>query len=114
MVAMEPRSYREAIGTALRGLCPHLEVSIVEPEDLEEEAAMIPAGVVIGHLPEPSTDGAGLAWVQFRPYEEPAARIRVGARCWELEQVGLEALLSVIDEAEKGAPRGCDEPAADD
>lgn len=34
VVAVEPRSYREDIGSAIRGLRPHLEVAIVEPGEL--------------------------------------------------------------------------------
>jgi hypothetical protein len=40
LMAIEPRSYREVIGEAIRGFRPHLEVAIVEPEALEPEMAL--------------------------------------------------------------------------
>jgi hypothetical protein len=87
-------------------LRPHLQVLIVEPEDLEAEVARLSPEVVICSLSEPTTAPARIAWVQYRPYDEPAARIRVGARRWELSEVSLEDLLSVVDEAERIAATG--------
>jgi hypothetical protein len=49
--------------------------------------------------------------VEFRPYEEPPARVRLAGRTWELEEVDLPDLLSIVDRAEELAraardPRG--------
>jgi hypothetical protein len=38
--------------------------------------------------------------VEFRPYEEPPARVRLAGRTWELSEVELSDLLSIVDEAE--------------
>jgi hypothetical protein len=108
LVSMELRFYREVIGAAIQHLKPHLEMMVVEPEDLEAEVATLTPEVVIGDVPEPATGGARLAWVEFRPYEQPAARIRLGARRWELHEMSLEELLSVVEEAERSIPRGTD------
>ena len=78
---------------------------MIEPEELEAEVARSEPDVVIGNLPEPATTGARFAWAEFRPYEVPAARIRVGRRRWELRDVGLEDLLFVVDEAARLAPQ---------
>lgn len=99
LIAIEPRSYKEAIGAVVRDLRPRLEVRMIEPEELEAEVARSEPDAVIGNLPEPAAAGARFAWVVFRPYEEPAARIRVGRRRWELRDVSLEDLLFVVDEA---------------
>jgi hypothetical protein len=107
LVSIELRFYREVIGAAIQHLKPHLEMVVVEPEDLEAEVARLSPEVVIGDVPEPATGGARLAWVEFRPYEQPAARIRLGAQRWELGEMSLEQLLSVVDEAERSTPRGC-------
>jgi hypothetical protein len=106
LVSIEPHAYKDAIGVVIRDLRPHLEVRIIEPEDLEAEVARLDPEVVIGGLPEAATAGARFAWAEFRPYDEPAARIRVGARCWELRDVSLEDLLFVMDEAERIAWTG--------
>jgi hypothetical protein len=47
--------------------------------------------------------------VEFRPYEEPPARVRLAGRIWELEEVELPDLLSIVDEAE-GLSRTTREP----
>ena len=106
LVAIEPRSYQEAIGAVIRDLRPRLEVRMIEPEALEAEVARSEPEVVIGYLPESATTGARIAWAEFRPYEEPAARIRAGTRRWELRDVSLEDLLFVVDEAGRIACQG--------
>ena len=100
LVSIDPHAYNEAIGIIIGKLRPHLEVRIIEPEDLEAKVAWLHPEVVIGGLPEAATTGAKFAWAEFRPYDEPAARIRVGARRWELCDVSLDDLLFVVDEAE--------------
>jgi hypothetical protein len=50
--------------------------------------------------------------VEFRPYEEPPARVRLAGRTWELEEVELSDLLSIVDQTEElsrttGEPGNC-------
>ena len=101
LMAIEPRSYREVIGEAIQGLRPHLEVTIIEPDALEPEMARLDPGLVICSRPNTATTNGRPAWIEFRPYAQPAARIYLGGRRFELEEVELEDLLSVIDEAER-------------
>jgi hypothetical protein len=100
LMAIEPRSYREVIGEAIRGLRPHLEVVIVGPDALEPEIARLDPELVIYSRPSIAATNGGSAWIEFRPYDQAAARIYVGGRQFELEEVELEDLLSVVDEAE--------------
>ena len=101
LMAIEPRSYREVIGEAIRGLRPHLEVVIVEPDALEPEMARLDPELVICSRPSIVATNGRPAWIEFRPYDQPAATIYVGGRRFELEEVELEDLLSVVDEAER-------------
>ncbi len=101
LMAIEPRSYREVIGEAIRGLRPHVEVAIVEPDALEPEMARLVPELVICSRPNVAASNGRPAWIDFRPYAQPAARIYVGGRRFELEEVELEDLLSVVDEAER-------------
>src|SRR5215207_3162129 len=39
VVAVEPRAYRTAIGSAIQALRPHREVTVVEPDELQAEMA---------------------------------------------------------------------------
>ena len=98
LMAIEPRSYREGIGEAIRGLRPHLEVAIVEPDALEPEIARLDPELVICSRPRIAVANGRPAWMEFRPYAQPAARIHIGARHFELEEVELEDFLSVVDE----------------
>src|SRR3712207_3738306 len=100
LMAIEPRSYREVIGEAIRGLRPHLEVVIVEPEALEPEMARLDPELVICSQPSIAAANGRTAWIEFRPYGQPAARTYVGGRYFELEEVELEDLLAAVDEAE--------------
>jgi hypothetical protein len=108
LVSIDPHAYNEAIGIVLAKLRPHLDVRIIDPEELEAKVAGLHPEVVIGGLPEAATAGAKIAWAEFSPYDEPAARVRVGGRRWELCDVSLDHLLSVVDEAEQIARTGKD------
>jgi hypothetical protein len=101
LVAIEPRLYREAIGRALRGLRSHLEVVVVEPEDLWAAVVRLDPELVFADRPDNLPAAGRLAWVEFRPYEEPPAKICLGGRWHELEEVELSDLLSVMDETEE-------------
>jgi hypothetical protein len=101
LVAMEPRAYRTVIGRAIQILRPHLEVTIVEPDDLPAEVARLDPALVISGQPKPATSDGGPAWVEFRPYDEASAKVCIGGRCARLYEPNLDDLLSVVDEAER-------------
>jgi len=101
LAACAPRFYRETIGEAIRGLRPGVEVVIVDPDELEDGMRHLDPDLVISVRPA-SLDPVGRsAWVQFVPYEKPAATISIGGRRLELDEAELEDLLSVIDQAEE-------------
>ena len=101
LIAVQPRSYREAIGEALRGLRPHLMVAIVEPEDLFVEVGQFEPELVFADQPDTLQSAGGRSWVEFRPYEEPPAKITLGGSLRELKEIDLPELLAVVDEAEE-------------
>ena len=101
LVAIEPRSYRDVIGSAIQHLRPHIEVLIVEPEELVEEVARLDPELVICSIPNSRVGSSRHSWVEFRPYEETVSKVSVGSKNWELENVRFEDLLSVIDQTEK-------------
>lgn len=99
LIAIEPRSYREAIGDAVQTLRPHVEVTVVDPRDLRVEILRQHPALVICGLPEtldPGYEGSG--WLEYRPYERPEARLIVEGRYSEMEAVELADLLSVVDD----------------
>jgi len=105
IVAIEPRTYRQIIGEALRGLRPHLEVVILEPGTLRAGVERLDPELVFAPDPHTLVPTGRSAWVEFRPYEKPPARICLAGRRWELEEVELEDLLSVVDRTEELARR---------
>jgi hypothetical protein len=105
--AIEPRSYRQVMGEALRSMRPHLEVVVLEPGTLEAGVARLEPDLVFADRPASSSSG-GPAWVEFRPYEEPPARVCLAGRTWELEDVELSDLLSIVDQTEELVQTGRD------
>ena len=96
LVALEPRSYSQAIGQAVSELRPGLGVAVVEPEDLPAEMEKrLPALVLCGE-PRPEGLGAAVRWAQFSPYEEPEV-VRVDGCPERLPGLGLEDLLDLVD-----------------
>ena len=98
--AIEPRSYRQVMGEALRSMRPHLEFVVLEPGTLEAAVARLEPDLVFADRPDVSAPTGGPAWVEFRPYEEPPARVRLAGKTRELGEVELSDLLSIVDEAE--------------
>ena len=101
LIAIEPRSYREAMGEAIQALRPHIEVTILEPDTLQAALANLDPELVFSNRPYTFAPTGRSAWVEFRPYEKPPARICLGGRRWELEEVELEDLLSIVDQTEQ-------------
>jgi hypothetical protein len=103
--AIEPRSYRQVMGEALRSMRPHLEVVVLEPGTLEPAVARLEPHLVFADRPNTFGPGGGpaqrSAWVEFRPYEHPPARVCLAGRRWELEEVDLSELLSIVDRTEE-------------
>lgn len=101
IVAIEPRSYRQVIGETLRVLRPHIEVSVLDPDTLRAGVTRLEPDLVFSNQPDTFAPTGRPAWVEFLPYEEPPARICVAGQRREMEQVELEDLLSIVDEAEE-------------
>ena len=89
VVAIEPRSYRQVIGEAIRALRPHVEVTVLEPGMLGAGVRRLEPELVFADQPDtfgPEGGSTGRpTWVEFRPYEEPPAKICLGGRWHELE-----------------------------
>lgn len=99
LIAIEPRSYREAIGDAVQTLRPHLEVTVVDPANLMVEIMRRDPVLVICGQPEAPRAGCGRSgWFEYRPYERPEARINIEGEYSEMEDVDLDDILSVVDE----------------
>ncbi len=101
LVAVEPRSYRQVIGQIIQALRPHIEVVVLEPSTLGAGVTRLRPGLVFANRPDTFAPNGRPAWVEFRPYEEPPARVCLAGRRRELGAVELDDLLSLVDEAEE-------------
>ena len=101
LIAIEPRSYRQVIGRTIQALRPHVEVVVLDPDTLEAGVARLDPDLVFANRPDVSVPTRRSAWVEFRPYEEPPAKVCLAGRTWELEEVELSDLLSIVDETEE-------------
>lgn len=101
LFAIEPTSYRQAIGSAVQQLRPYLRIETVEPAALDKEVACLKPLLVFANRPGDLLSGGQAGWVEFRPYETPVARIRLNGCYSELEEAGLSDLLDIVDSAYK-------------
>jgi hypothetical protein len=96
LLAIEPRSYAQAIGGVMAEMRPGIDVLVVDPEDLVSEMERrAPALVFCG---EDMPDGCDEAvrWARFSPYEEPEV-VRVDGRPERFPGLNLEDLLGIVD-----------------
>ena len=101
LIAIEPRSYRQVIGRTIQALRPHVEVVVLDPDTLEAGVARLDPDLVFADRPDAPAPTGRPAWVEFRPYEEPPAKVRMAGRRWELSEVELSDLLSIVDRTEE-------------
>jgi hypothetical protein len=102
LIAIEPRSYRQVIGQTIQALRPHVEVVVLDPDTLGAGVTRLDPDLVFADRPDDTSAPTGRpAWVEFRPYEEPPARVYLAGRRRELGEVDLDDLLSLVDEVEE-------------
>lgn len=106
LFAIEPTSYRQAIGSAVQQLRPYLRIETVEPAALDREVACLEPLLVFANRPGDLLSGGQVGWVEFRPYGTPVARIRLNGHYSELEEAGLNDLLDLVDLAVDSAHEG--------
>ncbi len=93
------RTYGEAIAEAIGALRPRLRVSVVVPENFEEELTRLRPEVVVCDRPDPVGPDDTLAWVEFFVDPDRPSEVRVGGRRREIMNRSFIELLAVVDEA---------------
>ena len=102
LIAIEPRSYGQVIGSAIQNLRPCLEVVVVEPENLVSEAERLRPELLFSHLKGSEMPVGGVkAWVELSVEPERPSAARVDGRLEEFTNPNLDDLLSIVDEAER-------------
>ena len=103
LVALEPRTYREAIASALRASCPLAVISISDPEDLDLKMERLEPHVVFcSQIVQPVRDEV-LCWAEvFIVGEELLTIVSVkGLASKILPDIHLAELEALIDSAEE-------------
>ena len=98
LVGNEPRFYREVIAATLQELRPHLEVVIVEPEDLDGAVVQCRPQIVLCSRLSEVVETRCLAWVLLYPHGEACVVISVAGRRHTVPDPGLDGLLRVVDQ----------------
>jgi hypothetical protein len=103
LVALELRTYREAIASALQYSRPRAAISVSDPEDLNSEMEHLEPDVVLcSQSTQPIRDGA-LCWVKMLIVgEEIRAVVNVkGLASTIVPNIHLSQLEALIDRAEE-------------
>jgi hypothetical protein len=102
MVTHSQIVYREVIAATLKQLRPHLEVFVAEPENLDEEfASVLPQLVVCSRVTD-LVERDALVWIELYPDEYATESVvSLAGEKTTCPDVDLDALLSVLDEAER-------------
>ncbi len=99
LMANEPRAYREVIAAACRRLRPHLEVTTVEPDELDAQLTRCAHQVVVHSQRGAIMPAQVLAWVLLYPDGENHATISLGGEQTMTADVELDELLAILDRA---------------
>ncbi|MDQ3637200.1 MAG: hypothetical protein M3426_04295 [Actinomycetota bacterium] len=102
----EYRAYRGVVAAGIRILRPRTDVATSTPTEIEVEIGRFDPQVVVCGAPGPADTGGSPAWVEMALHPGRSARVRVGARPWEVPYPTLGDLLRVVDEAEGLAGKG--------
>jgi hypothetical protein len=102
LVALELRTYREAIARALQYSHPQAAVSVSDPDDLNSEMKRLEAHVVICSQSSQQVRDGALCWVKMLPVgEELRAVVSVkGLSSTIVSDIHLAELARLIDRAE--------------
>lgn len=97
VVALEPRSHREALRDAIAQLRPQIEPVAVAPDDLKARPGHYASSVVLLNQPVPAVQNRVFAWVVILPAPGASALVSIAGQEWLVEKLELPGLLTLID-----------------
>lgn len=101
MVAHSLLSYRQVISAALKVLRPHLEVFSTDPKDLDAEFRRLSPELVVCSRVTELVKREAFAWIELYPEHGSESVVSLDGEKLTYPEIGLDALLSVLDEAER-------------
>jgi hypothetical protein len=94
--------YQDVTVNIIRELRPHVEVSVAELDKLEAEVVRLEPDLVICSRPNNATSADGvLAWIKLPTGHNRSAELCLDGEYSEVEDVGLNDVLRVLDETER-------------
>ncbi len=113
MVALEDeyRAYREVLAAGVKSMRPGAQVATAVLVSLEEEVARFDPQVIICSSPCTADAGNEITWIEVSTDPSRPAVVNLGGRCFEYSNPTFDALLAIVDEAERlAAAEAKDEP----
>jgi hypothetical protein len=99
VVANEPLAYREVLAATLREIRPHVEMVVVEPDELDLATALHePRLVVCSQLTDAIERGSG-AWALLYPGGATWSELSFAGNRTRYSHVDLVQLLAFVDQA---------------
>ena len=108
LVALEPRSYREAIGRAIEEARLQASVYLLDSDPLNYEAYeanldyetdYLKPHVVLCHQTTPAVRELAICWVKILICDQLQAVVSIAGEAKMVPNISLSELISVIDEA---------------
>ena len=106
LVAIAPRSYREAVALYIHRHRPQAEVSIVSPAGVDAEVGRSSSHLVVCNEASEGVREAAITWIRILFESSLGAEVSIYGRCRRFEDVGMEDLLEVFDRTEALLSKG--------
>jgi hypothetical protein len=100
LVAIVPRSYREAVALYIHQHRPQARVSIVSPGGLDAEVRRSSPHLVVCNEASEAVRKVAITWARILLEDSLDAQISIDGRSRRVEDVGMDDLLEVFDRTE--------------
>ncbi len=100
LVAIAPRSYREAVALYLHRHRPQAEISIVSPEGIDAEVRGSSPHLVVCNEASEAVREVTITWVRILFEDSLDAEVSIDGHGEHVEDVGMDDLLEVFDRTE--------------
>lgn len=97
VLANEPRSYREAVYGTLKRLRPGITLTLVEPEDLDQEVLGNEPHLVVCSRVTTAVEQSSCSWIELYPDDSSCMIVNTAGERTVFANPKFETLLSAID-----------------
>ena len=103
LLAIELRSYRQALTTVLQSLCPDVSFFQAEPADLDHETKRLLPDLVMCSRVTNLVEGLVPNWVELYPDHGLRSVVSLRGVRWTLDGAQLSDLVHLVDRSEPAA-----------